>query len=115
MSYGHHVFDDLRLIVHEEEKIMKKNLVKVLLAVTVLTGATAYVTAPVQPHHYELHTVNYGETVESIVKDANANSDVNYDIRDAVSTAVAESKKLDNGTTNRQIKPGDRVAVPIYR
>lgn len=94
---------------------MKKNLVKVLLAVTVLTGATAYVTAPVQPHHYELHTVNYGETVESIVKDANANSDVNYDIREAVSIALSKSKELDNGATSRQLQVGNKVAVPIYR
>lgn len=94
---------------------MKKNLVKVLLAVVLAGGVTVYVTTPESPDHYELHTVQYGETMESIVKDANQNSDVNYDIRDAVSIALSKSKELDNGTTSRQLNVGDKVAVPIYR
>ena len=94
---------------------MKKNLLTVVLAVAVLGGATVYVTTPVTPDHYQLHTVQYGETIESIVQDSNKNSDVNYDIRDAIATAVAESSKLDGGATSRSIKVGDKVAVPVYR
>lgn len=94
---------------------MKKQIVTVLLTVAVLGGATVYVATPVQPHHYELHTVQYGETMESIIKDSNESSNANYDIRDAVSTAVVESKKLDNGATSRQLNIGDKIAVPIYR
>ena len=94
---------------------MKNNLVKVLLTVALLGGATAYVATPAQPHHYKLHVVTYGETMESIVKDSNKNVTVNYDIRDAVANMVNESKKLDNGATSRQLQVGDRVAVPIYR
>lgn len=94
---------------------MKKNLLTVVLSVAVLGGATIYVAMPTTPHHYELHVVTYGETMESIVKNANRNSDVNYDVRDAIATAVAESSKLDNGAASRQLQVGDRVAVPIYR
>lgn len=94
---------------------MKKNLATILLAVTVLTGATIYVATPVQPERYELHTVQYGETFEGIIKDANKDSDVNYDVRDAIATAVAESSKIDGGATSRSIKLGEKVAVPIYR
>lgn len=94
---------------------MKKNLITILLAAAVLGGATAYVATPQAPDHYELHVVTYGETMESIVKNANQNSDVNYDVRDAIATAVAESSKIDGGTTSRFIKPGEKVAVPIYR
>lgn len=94
---------------------MKKNLVTILLAATVLAIATVYVATPVTPDHYELHTVTYGETMESIVKDSNKNTTANYDIRDAVSIAVSKSKELDNGATSRQLQVGDKVAVPIYR
>ena len=94
---------------------MKKNLLTVVLAVVVLGGATAYVATPAQPEHYELHTVTYGETLESIVRDSNKNSNVDYNIRDAVSTAISESKKLNNGATSRQLNVGEKVAVPIYR
>ena len=94
---------------------MKKQLAVVVLGLTVLTGATVYVATPVAPDHYQLHTVQYGETMESIVQDSNKNSDVNYDIRDAIATAVAESSKLDGGATSRSINVGDKVAVPIYR
>lgn len=94
---------------------MKKNLIKVLLTVVLAGGATIYVATPSQPERYELHTVTYGETLESIVRDSNKNSDVNYDIREAVSIAVSKSKELDNGATSRQLQVGEKVAVPIYR
>lgn len=94
---------------------MKKNLLTVVLAVAVLGGATAYVATPQVPERYELHTVTYGETLESIIQDSNKNSSVDYDIRDAMSTAISESKKLNNGATSRQLNVGDKVAVPIYR
>lgn len=94
---------------------MKKQLAAVVLALALVTGAIVYIATPITPHHYELHTVTYGETVESIVRDANRNSDIDYDIREAVTIAVEESKKLDNGATSRQLKVGDKVTVPIYR
>lgn len=94
---------------------MKKNLLKVLLGLTLLSGATAYVATPTQPECYELHVVTHGETMESIVRDSNHNATVDYDIRDAVSIAVSKSKELDNGATSRQLQVGDKVAVPIYR
>ena len=116
MSYGHHVFDDLLLIVHDkEEKIMKKNLLTVVLAVALLGGVTVYVATPQTPERYIIHTVQHGETMESIIRDSNHNATVDYDIRDAVSVAVSKSKGLDNGATSRQLNIGDKVAVPIYR
>lgn len=92
---------------------MKKTLVVAMTVATVAIGT--WFMQPVQPHHYELHHVTYGETMESIVKDANQNSNVDYDIRDAVSIAVSESSKMEGGATSRQLKAGDKVAVPIYR
>lgn len=94
---------------------MKKNLLTVVLAVAVLGGATIYVAMPTTPHHYELHVVTYGETLEGIIRDTNNNSDVNYNIRDAVTEAVTQSKKMEGGATSRQLQVGDKVAVPIYR
>lgn len=94
---------------------MKKNLVKMLLAVVLAGGATAWIATPQTPDHYEMHVVKGGETMESIIQDSNRSSNVNYDIREAVSIAVSESSKLDNGATSRQLQVGDRVAVPIYR
>ena len=94
---------------------MKKNLLTVVLAVAVLGGATIYVAMPTTPHHYELHIVTSGETMNSIIEDANKKTHINYDIRDAVSTAVSESAKMEGGATSRQLKVGDKVAVPIYR
>ena len=92
---------------------MKKTLTVAM--VTVATAAMVWFAQPVQPHHYELHHVTYGETMTSIIEDANRNSDVNYDIREAVATAVAESAKMEGGATSRQLQIGDKVAVPIYR
>lgn len=94
---------------------MKKQFATVLLATAILGGATVYVATPVQPDRYVIHTVSYGESIESIINDANANSDVKYDIREATTIAVAKSKEMEGGATSRQIKPGDRIAVPIYR
>lgn len=92
---------------------MKKVLV---LATAIVTfGVTAWFATPQSPDHYEMHVVSYGETMTSIVKDANQKSNVNYDIRDAVSIAVSESSKMEGGATSRSIKPGDKIAVPIYR
>lgn len=93
---------------------MKKGIVAILAATTIF-GATMYVATPVQPERYQLHVVSYGETMESIVKDSNKNASVDYDIRDAIATAVAESAKMEGGATSRQLKVGDKVAVPIYR
>lgn len=92
---------------------MKKTLTVAM--VTVATASMVWFAQPVQPHHYEMHIVSYGETMTSIVEDANRNSNVNYDIRDAVADAVSQSKKIDGGATSRSIKPGDKIAVPIYR
>jgi hypothetical protein len=92
---------------------MKKTVVAMMATATV--AMTMWFATPVQPHHYELHHVTYGETMISIIEDANRNSDVNYDIREAVATSVAESAKMEGGATSRQIKPGDKIAVPIYK
>lgn len=92
---------------------MKKTVTVAM--VTVATAVMVWFAQPVQPHHYELHIVQYGETMTSIVEDANRNYNINYDIREAVTTAVAESKKIDGGATSRQLQVGDKIAVPIYR
>ena len=68
-----------------------------------------------QPSYYQLHIVRGGETITSIIKDANKNSDVDYDIREAAATAVAESRKMEGGAQGYLIRPGDKIAVPIYR
>lgn len=92
---------------------MKKTLTVAM--VTVATAAMVWFATPVAPDHYEIHHVKYGETLESIVKDSNRNTSIDYDIRDAVATAVTESAKMKGGATSRSIKPGEKVAVPIYR
>ena len=94
---------------------MKKQLVKVLLAVVLVGGAIVWIATQQSPDHYEMHVVKWGETMESIIEDSNHNATVDYDIRDAVSIAVSKSKELDNGATSRQLQIGDKVAVPIYR
>ena len=88
---------------------MKKQFAAIVLATTVLCGATAYVATPTAPDKYVI------ETVEGIIKDANKNTDVNYDIREATAIAVAKSKEMEGGATSHQLKVGDKVAVPIYR
>lgn len=92
---------------------MKKVLATV--ATIVAFGTTAWFMQPEQPVKYQLHVVSYGETMESIIKDSNRNATSDYDVRDAIATAVAESAKMEGGATSRQIKPGDKIAVPIYR
>lgn len=93
---------------------MKKQFAAILVAVVVLSGTTAYVATPTMPDHYVVHTVKYGETLESIIQDSNK-TDTNYDIREAVTQAVTKSKEMEGGATSCQLKVGDRVAVPIYR
>lgn len=92
---------------------MKKSIVTVIA--TTIVAATVWFATPVAPDHYELHHVTYGETMTSIIEDANKNSNAKYDIREAISEAVAESAKMEGGATSRAIKVGDKVAVPIYR
>lgn len=92
---------------------MKKTVVAMMATATV--AMTMWFATPQSPDHYEMHHVKYGETMTSIIEDANRNSDVNYDIREAVATSVAESAKMEGGATSRQIKPGDKIAVPIYK
>lgn len=94
---------------------MKKQIVTVVLGLALVTGATVYVATPQTPERYELHVVQYGETLESIILESNKDSNVDYDIREATATAVAKSKKIEGGATSRQLKVGDNVAVPIYR
>ena len=94
---------------------MKKQFATILVAVAVLGGATAYVATPQTPERYVIHTVTYGDTLESIIQDSNKNSHINYDVREAVSIAVSESSKMEGGATSRQLQIGDKIAVPIYR
>lgn len=93
---------------------MKKVFVTVIMAVVVI-GMFMYWLAPVTPHHYTLHVVRGGETVESIIKDANRDSKVNYDVREAAAIAVTESKKMEGGANSYTIFPGQKIAVPIYK
>ena len=94
---------------------MKKQLVVLTMAVVVIVGLFCWWLTPVAPTSYTLHVVRGGETINSIIMDANKDSDVDYDIREAAATAVAESKKMEGGATGYLIKPGDKIAVPIYR
>ena len=93
---------------------MKKVFVTVIMAVVVIGMFMSWL-APVAPHHYTLHVVRGGETVERIIKDANRDSKVNYDIREAAAIAVAESKKMEGGANSYTIFPGQKIAVPIYK
>lgn len=101
---------------------MRKQFAAILTETAVLVVTTALAAVmlcwwltPVQPHHYMLHIVKGGETLNGIILDANKNSDVDYDIREAAATAVAESKKMEGGAQGYLIRPGDKIAVPIYR
>lgn len=67
------------------------------------------------PHHYKLYIVKSGDTLDNIILDANQGSDVSFDVRDAESYSLSESKKMEGGATSRQLQIGDKVAVPIYR
>ena len=96
---------------------MKKLIVATMTAVVmaVLVSGMFWWLTPVQPTSYKLHIVRGGETIEGIIKDANRNSDVDYDIREAAATAVAESRKMEGGANSYLIHPGDKIAVPIYK
>lgn len=93
---------------------MKKVLV-LTIATVMAVAMFAWWLTPVQPTSYKLHIVRGGETIVGIIQDANKNSSVDYDIREAAATAVAESKKMEGGATGYLIRPGDKIAVPIYR
>ena len=92
-----------------------KKMMAVATVVVLLIVSFVWWLTPVQPDHFQLHVVRGGETIEGIIKDANRNSDVEYDIREASATAVAESKKMEGGANSYTIHPGDKVAVPIYK
>lgn len=92
-----------------------KRLVVVAMAIVTVVGMFCWWLTPVAPHHYELHVVRGGETVTSIIQDANKDSKVDYDLREAAATAVAESRKMEGGANSYTIHPGQKVAVPIYR
>ncbi len=98
-----------------KEKTMKKQIAATVMVIIMAVIGMVYWLTPVQPTSYVLHIVKGGETIEGIIKDANRNSDVDYDIREAAATAVAESKKMEGGATGYLIRPGDKIAVPIYR
>lgn len=93
---------------------MKKVFVTVIMAVVAI-GMFAWWLTPVAPHHYQMHVVRGGETLTSIIVDANKESSVDYDVREAAATAVAESRKIEGGANSYTIHPGDKVAVPIYK
>lgn len=92
---------------------MKKMMAVATVVVIMVVGFFWWLT-PVAPHHFQLHVVKGGETINGIIQDANRDSNINYDIREAAATAVAESKKMEGGVAGYLIKPGDKVAVPIY-
>lgn len=92
-----------------------KRFVALTMAVVVFAGLFFWWLTPVAPDHYVLHVVRGGETVESIIKDANRDSKVNYDVREAAAIAVAESKKMEGGANSYTIFPGQKIAVPIYK
>lgn len=94
---------------------MRKQFTAMAVAVVTVVAMFFWWLTPVAPHHYTLHVVRGGETIESIIKYANKDSDVDYDIREAAATAVAESKKMEGGAQSYLIRPGDKIAVPIYR
>lgn len=93
---------------------MKKVLALVVATVMALAMFMYWLT-PVQPTSFQLHVVRGGETINSIVQDANKDSMVDYDLREAAATAVAESKKMEGGANSYTIYPGQKVAVPIYK
>ena len=95
---------------------MKKLLVIMIMAV-VAFGATFGVAQLTEqtPHHYRLYIVKSGDTLDNIILNANKGGDVTFDVRDAESYSLSESKKMEGGATSRQLQIGDKVAVPIYR
>ena len=94
---------------------MRKQFTAMMVMAVVVVISMFWWLTPVQPDHFQLHVVRGGETINSIIINANKDSDIDYDIREAAATAVAESKKMEGGAQGYLIKPGDKVAVPIYR
>lgn len=92
-----------------------KRLVVAAMAIVIVVGMFCWWLTPVTPHHFQLHVVRGGETINSIIKDANRNSGVDYNLREAAATAVAESKKMEGSVQGYTIHPGEKIAVPIYR
>lgn len=95
---------------------MKKLIVATMTAVVMATATFGVASVMEQtPHHYELHIVKSGDTLDNIILDANKGSNVTFDVRDAEAIAVRESKKMEGGAVSRQLQIGEKVAVPIYR
>ena len=92
-----------------------RKVLALVVATVMAVAMFVYWLTPVQPSSYQLHVVRGGETLTSIINDANKNSKVDYDLREAIATAVAESKKMEGGAKGYLIRPGDKIAVPIYR
>ena len=92
-----------------------KKVMAVATVVVIMIGMFIWWLTPVQPTSFQLHIVRGGETLNSIIVDANKDSSVDYDLREAAATAVAESKKMEGGAKGYLIRPGDKIAVPIYR
>ena len=92
-----------------------KKLAVLTMAVAMFVGLFVWWLTPVQPDHFQLHIVRGGETINSIIVDANKNNSVGYDVREAAATAIAESRKMEGGAQGYTIYPGQKVAVPIYR
>lgn len=94
-----------------------KKLIVATMTVVVMATATFGVASVMEqtPHHYELHIVKSGDTLDNIILDANKGGNVTFDVRDAEAIAVRESKKMEGGAVSRQLQIGDKVAVPIYR
>jgi hypothetical protein len=99
-----------------KENKMKKQFTAAILAATVVLGATfAPELVWQQPHHYQLYIVKSGDTLDDIILKANQGSNVSFDVRDAESYSLSESKKMEGGANSYLIHPGDKVAVPIYK
>lgn len=92
-----------------------KKVMAVATVVVIMIGMFIWWLTPVQPTSFQLHIVRGSETLNSIIVDANKDSSVDYDIREATATAVAESRKMEEGITGYTIRPGQKVAVPIYK
>lgn len=94
-----------------------RKLVMAVATAVVMFSATFGVASVMEqtPHHYQLHIVKSGDTLDDIILKANEGGDVSFDVRDAEAIAIRESTKMEGGATSRQLKIGDRVAVPIYR
>lgn len=92
-----------------------KKLAVLTMAVAMFVGLFVWWLTPVQPSSYQLHVVKGSETIESIIKDANKDTNVNYDVREAAAIAIAESKKMEGGANSYTIFPGQKIAVPIYK